>query len=76
MRWTESGPMRPGGDAMQQDLWFELAVRGEPNFASDVLRRFELGEPTGPTADPTPDAAPDAGAEAKPEPVLSDDLFC
>ena len=61
---------------MQQDLWFELAVRGETNFASDVLRRFELAEPTGPTADPTPDTAPDAGTEAKPEPVLSDDLFC
>jgi hypothetical protein len=59
---------------MQLDLWFELAVRGEPNFASDVLHRFELAEPAGP--DPTPDAAPDAGTEAAAEPVLSDDLFC
>jgi len=61
---------------MQMDLWFELAVRGEPNFESDLLHRFELAEPSGPAADPTPDAAPDAGTEAKPEPVLSDDLFC
>ena len=61
---------------MQMDLWFELAVRGEPNLESDLLHRFELAEPSGPAADPTPDAAPDAGTEAKPEPVLSDDLFC
>ena len=61
---------------MQMDLWFELAVRGEPNLASDLLHRFELAEPSGPVADPAPNAAPDAGTEAKPEPVLSDDLFC
>jgi len=61
---------------MQLDLWFELAVRGEPNREAELLHRFELAEPTGPVPDATPYAAPDAGTEAKREPVLSDDLFC
>ena len=53
---------------MHLDLWFELAVRGEPNLAFDLLHRFALAEPSGPVADPTPDAAPDAGIEATDEP--------
>ncbi len=61
---------------MHLDLWFELAVRGEPNLAFDLLHRFALAEPSGPVADPTPNAAPDAGMEATSEPVASDDLFC
>ena len=61
---------------MHLDLWFELAVRGEPNRDSELLDRFELAEPSGPVADPTPEAASDAGTEATPETAPSDDLFC
>ncbi|PYM95270.1 MAG: hypothetical protein DME04_05270 [Candidatus Rokuibacteriota bacterium] len=53
---------------MQMDLWFDLAVRGEPDVQAALLRRLELAEPAGPPADPTPDAEPDAEAEARPQP--------
>jgi hypothetical protein len=53
---------------MHLDLWFDLAVRGEPDVQAALLRRFELAEPAGPAPDRTPDTQPDAEAEAKPGP--------
>ena len=47
------------------DLWFDLAVKGEPNLEEDALARFQLTD--GAEPDPRPDdrgneeAAPPAG---------------
>ena len=41
------------------DLWFDLAVRGEPNLEEDALARFQLTD----GADPDP-RADDRGNEA------------
>jgi hypothetical protein len=35
------------------DLWFDLAIRGEPNLEEDVLARFQLTDGSAP--DPSPD---------------------
>ena len=59
---------------MQLDLWFDLAVRGEPDLQGELLRRLDLAESSGPAPEPMLDSAPDAGFEA--QPVPSDDLFC
>jgi hypothetical protein len=60
---------------MQQDLWFDLAVRGEPDFQVTLLQRLDLAESAGPASEPH--ASLDDGvaaAEAAPAPI--DDLFC
>ncbi len=35
------------------DLWFDLAVRGEPNLEEEALARFQLTDGSDP--DPSPD---------------------
>jgi hypothetical protein len=50
---TEQGARRPEVIAMQHmDLWFDLAVRGEPNLEEEAVARFQLTD----GADPDPRA--------------------
>jgi hypothetical protein len=44
------------------DLWFDLAVRGEPNLEEDVLTRFQL------TDGSEPDPSPDDRGHEEPDP--------
>ncbi|MGH7305239.1 MAG: hypothetical protein ACRELZ_18295 [Candidatus Rokuibacteriota bacterium] len=37
------------------DLWFDLAVRGEPNLGEEALVRFQLTDGADPDPDPQPD---------------------
>lgn len=51
---TEQGVRRPEVTTMQHmDLWFDLAIRGEPNLEEEALARFELTDGADP--DPLPD---------------------
>jgi hypothetical protein len=51
---TEMGARRPEVIAMQHmDLWFDLAVRGEPNLEEEALSRLHLSD--GAEPDPSPD---------------------
>lgn len=45
---------------MHMDLWFDLAVRGEPDLEGDLLARLELsdGAETGPDRESEPDPSP------------------
>jgi hypothetical protein len=49
------------------DLWFDLAMRGEPNLEEDALARLQLTDGADP--DPQPD---DRGRE---EPASSSEFF-
>jgi len=49
------------------DLWFDLAIRGEPNLEEDALARLQLTDGADP--DPRPD---DRGAE---EPAPPSEFF-
>jgi len=47
------------------DLWFDLAIRGEPDLQDDVVERFHLSdgaEPDRGAERPAPDLPPDGGA--------------
>jgi hypothetical protein len=60
MQMTEQGARRPEVIAMQHmDLWFDLAVRGEPNLEEEAMVRFHLTD----GADPDPHSD-DRGHEA------------
>ena len=42
----------PGGNAMHMDdLWFDLAIRGEPDLVKDAIARLHLSD----GAEPAPD---------------------
>jgi hypothetical protein len=46
------------------DLWFDLAIRGEPDLQGDVVKRFHLSDGTEPDRDaqgPAKDAPPEDG---------------
>ena len=46
------------------DLWFDLAIRGEPDLQDDVVDRFHLldgAEPDRDTERPAPDLPPQDG---------------
>ena len=63
MEMTEQGARRPEVIEMQHmDLWFDLAIRGEPNLEEETLARFHLTD--GAEPDPSPD---DRGTE-EPDP--------
>jgi hypothetical protein len=54
MEMTEQGARRPEVIEMQHmDLWFDLAIKGEPNLEDETLARFQL------TDGAEPDAFPD-----------------
>ena len=56
---TEQGARRPEVIEMQHmDLWFDLAVRGEPNLEEEAVARLQLTD----GADPDP-LADDRGSE-------------
>ena len=44
------------------DLWFDLAIRGEPNLEEETLARFQL------TDGADPDRKPDDRGQAEPTP--------
>jgi hypothetical protein len=49
------------------DLWFDLAIRGEPDLQDDVVKRFHLSDGIEPDRDakrPAPDAPPPDSATA------------
>ena len=49
------------------DLWFDLAIRGEPDLQDDVVKRFHLSdgtEPAGDAARPAPDVPAQDSATA------------
>jgi hypothetical protein len=51
---TEQGARRPEAIEMQHmDLWFDLAIKGEPNIEEETLARFQLTDGADP--DPSPD---------------------
>lgn len=49
---------------MHMDLWFDLAVRGEPDPADDLLARFDLSDGAEPDSDER------SGAEEAPAPEI------
>jgi hypothetical protein len=62
---TERGARRPEVIEMQHmDLWFDLAVRGEPNLEEEAVARFQLTD----GSDPDP-RADDRGHE-EPAPAV------
>ena len=67
-QWTDMGARRPEVIEMQHmDLWFDLAIRGEPNLEEETLARFQLTD----GADPDP-SRDDRGDE---EQALRADFF-
>jgi hypothetical protein len=55
--------MGPGGGAMHMDnLWFDLAVRGEPDLQEDALARLGLSDEAEPDRDES-----EYGGEGSPE---------
>lgn len=57
------GRTAPGGDAMHMDnLWFDLAVRGEPDLQEDALARLGLSDGAEPDLDES-----EYGGEGSPE---------
>jgi hypothetical protein len=47
------------------DLWFDLAIRGEPDLQGDVVKRFHLSDGAELDRDaqgPAPDVSPQDGA--------------
>ena len=58
------GARRPEAIEMQyMDLWFDLAIRGEPNLQDETLARFQLTD----GADPDP-SSDDRGDEEQAPP--------
>jgi len=45
------------------DLWFDLAIRGEPNLAEDVLARLGLSDGAEPDLNEEDGREPDASLE-------------
>ena len=57
------------------DLWFDLAIRGEPDLQGDVVERFDLSDGTEPDRDPqgpAPDVPPQDGAPGPGETSIID----
>jgi hypothetical protein len=58
---TEQGARRPEVIAMQHmDLWFDLAIRGEPNLEEEAIARLHL------TDGAEPDSRPDDRGNEEP----------
>ena len=58
------------------DLWFDLAIRGEPDLQGDVVKRFHLSDGTEPDRDAegtAQDGPPQDGASGSRQASVIDD---